>query len=237
MNLGDEVMADAKEKEIYHNLILTKEGIRDKYFDELVKHLIKQLKELNLPVYSELQEVLRSAGFSKVPSKSAFNEFVDDDVLRLLSPLLTFDNPDNSIYDIAGFTIFEFQIMRKWLTKDKGAQYDKLKKDLVELDAQRQELEEELTALKAKDAETITYVDFLNKLVSTQSSVRILTGEFDVGSLLDASTELMNIAVRLGDNDIIYYLGLMNVENESQTVAAYYKAVEYCLKKIKQNLE
>ncbi len=116
-------------------------------------------------------------------------------------------------------------------------QYDKLKEDLVKLDIQRQELEAQLTAIKAKNAKTLTYVDFLNKLVSTQSSEMILTGEFDVGSLINASSELMNIAESLGDNDIIYYLGLMNAENESQTVAAYYKAVEYCLKKIKQNLE
>ena len=116
-------------------------------------------------------------------------------------------------------------------------QYDKLKKDLVELDTQRQELEEELTALKAKNTETLTYVDFLDKLVSTQKSEMILSGQFDVGSLIDSSTGLTNIAESLGDNDIIYYLGLMNAENESQTVTAYYKAVEYCLKKIKQNLE
>ncbi len=116
-------------------------------------------------------------------------------------------------------------------------QYDRLKNDLVELDIQRQELEAQLTALKAKNAETLTYVDFLNKLVSTQSSEMILSGQFDVGSLIDSSTELTSVAESLGDSDIIYYLGLMNAENESQTVTAYYKVIEYCLKKLKQNLE
>lgn len=116
-------------------------------------------------------------------------------------------------------------------------QYDKLKEDLVELDIQRQELLAELAAIEDKDLETRTYVSFLEKLVSTQSSERILTGEFDVVSLINAKAELMSAAENLGDNDITYYLGLMDGEKESQTVAAYYKAIEYCFKKIKQNLE
>ena len=116
-------------------------------------------------------------------------------------------------------------------------QYDRLKKDLVELDIQHRELEAQFTALKAKNAETLTYVDFLNKLVSTQSSEMILSGQFDVGSLIDASTGLTNMAESLGDSDITYYLGLMDAENESQTVTAYYKVIEYCLKKLKQKLE
>ena len=116
-------------------------------------------------------------------------------------------------------------------------QYDRLRKDLAEMDAQRQELQGELTALKAKDAETLAYVDFLDKLVSTQKSETILSGQFDVGSLIDSSTELMNVAENLGDSDIIYYLGLMDAENEGQTVTAYYKVIEYCLKKLRLNLE
>ena len=123
-------------------------------------------------------------------------------------------------------------------------QYDKLKEDLVALDVQRQELEgkvatleEELATLKEKNEKTRAYVDFLEKLVSTQSSERILMGEFDVESLVDSEAELMSTAESLGDNEVIYYLGLMNHENESQTVGAYYKVIEYCLKNMKQNLE
>ncbi len=123
-------------------------------------------------------------------------------------------------------------------------QYDTLRKDLAELDAQRQELEgklavieAELTAFKAKNAETLAYAEFLDKLVSTQKSETILSGQFDVGSLIDSNAELMSVAENLGDNDIIYYLGLMNGDNESQTVTAYYKVIEYCLKKMNQNLE
>ena len=120
-------------------------------------------------------------------------------------------------------------------------QYDKLREDLAEMDIQRQELEVELETIKAeneeKDAEMRAYVGFLEKLVSTQSSERILTGEFDVDSLVDAKDALTDVAESLGDNEITYYLGLMNRENGSQTVAAYYKVVEYCLKKMKQNLQ
>lgn len=123
-------------------------------------------------------------------------------------------------------------------------QYDKLKEDLAELDVQHQELvnelvalEEEYAALKEKNAKTLTYVGFLVKLASTQSSERILTGEFDVESLVDLKDELMDYAENLGDNEIQYYLGLINRWNQSETVAAYYKVVEYCLKKMKQNLE
>jgi predicted nuclease with TOPRIM domain len=120
-------------------------------------------------------------------------------------------------------------------------QYDKLREDLAEMDIQRQELEAELETIKEeneeKDAEMRAYVGFLEKLVSTQSSERILTGEFDVDSLVDAKDTLTDAAESLGDNEITYYLGLMNRENGSQTVAAYYKVVEYCLKKMKQNLQ
>ena len=116
-------------------------------------------------------------------------------------------------------------------------QYDKLRKDLAELDAQHQELEAELTALEAKTAETLAYVNFLDKLVSTQKSEMILSGQFDVGSLVDSSAELTSVAESLGNSDISYYLGLMDAENEGQTVTAYYKVIEYCLKKMKQNLE
>ncbi len=116
-------------------------------------------------------------------------------------------------------------------------QYDKLRKDLAELDAQHQELEAELTALEAKNAETLAYVNFLDKLVSTQKSEMILSGQFDVASLINSKAELTSIAESLGDGEISYYLGLMDAENKGQTVTAYYKVIEYCLKKMKQNLE
>ena len=127
-------------------------------------------------------------------------------------------------------------------------QYDKLKEDLVDLDVQRQELEAEVATLEAEIAElratniatntaTRAYVVFLEKLISTQSSERILTGEFDVESLIKSSTLLTINAEELGDSKITYYLGLFNSENETQTVAAYYKTIEYCLKEIKQNLK
>jgi len=123
-------------------------------------------------------------------------------------------------------------------------QYDKLKEDLAELDVQRQglvnelaTLEDEFAAFKAKNEQTLAYVGFLVKLVSTQSSERILIGEFDVESLVNSKDELMDAAESLADSEIHYYLGLVNLDNPSEAVAAYYKAVEYCLKKMKNNLE
>ena len=116
-------------------------------------------------------------------------------------------------------------------------QYDKLRQDIAALDTERQQLRAELTALKAKNAETLAYVMFLDKLESTQISVKILSGQFDTGSLISASANLTSLAKNLADNnEIIYSLGLMKPGNDSQTVQAYYKIVEYCLKKIKQNL-
>lgn len=123
-------------------------------------------------------------------------------------------------------------------------QYDQLKKDLAELDIQRQELQSELetikaelTAVKAKNTATVAFVRFLEKLVATQSSEKILAGEFDVESLVNAKGELMSAAESLGDSDITYYLGLLDRNNKSQTIGAYYKVIEYCLKDIKKNLE
>lgn len=116
-------------------------------------------------------------------------------------------------------------------------QYGKLRQDLAALDTERQELRAELTALKTKNAEALAYVRFLDKLESTQSSEKILLGQFDVDSLISAKGELTSLANNLGDNEIVYFLGLMKTDNESQTVPAYYKVIEYCLKKIKQKLE
>ncbi len=127
-------------------------------------------------------------------------------------------------------------------------QYDKLKEDLVALDVQRAELETEVESLKAdievlelkdklEDAETRNYVLFLEKMMSTQSSERILTGEFDVASLVSSKDALIKLAEDLGGSEISYYLELMDSDNETQTVAAYYKTMEYCFKEMKQTLE
>jgi chorismate mutase len=116
-------------------------------------------------------------------------------------------------------------------------QYDQLKKDLAALDTERQELQTELAAIKAKNTETLAYVEFLEKLVTTQSSEKLLAGEFDAESLVNAKDELMSAAQSLEDSDINYYLGLLDRNNESQTIAAYYKVIEYCLKDMRKNLE
>ena len=115
-------------------------------------------------------------------------------------------------------------------------QYDKLRQDIAALDTERQQLSTELAALKTKNAKTLAYVAFLDKLESTQISVKILSGQFDTSSLINASANLTSMAKDLRDNEIVYSLGLMKPDNDSQTVQAYYKIVEYCLKKIKQNL-
>ena len=130
-------------------------------------------------------------------------------------------------------------------------QYDKLKKDIAELDTERKELKAELQivkvelhtvkaelqTIKEQNAKTLAYIEFLNKLIFIQSLEMIVSGEFDVEALADSATELTSAAERLGDNNIIYYLGLIDPDNESQSIAAYYKVIEYCLKKMKQNLE
>jgi len=115
-------------------------------------------------------------------------------------------------------------------------QYDKLRQDIAALDTERQQLRAELTALKTKNAETLAYVAFLEKLEATQSSEKILSGKFDVGSLLDAKSELTGLANKLGNNEIVSFLDLMKPDNDSQTLPAYYKIIQICLNKIKQNL-
>lgn len=122
-------------------------------------------------------------------------------------------------------------------------QYDKLKEDLVELDEQRNVLEaelasvtEELETIKTSTKDIRMFVDFLAKLVSTQSSEMLLVGEFDTEALIEAKDELVASGDKLGDEDISYYLTLIDPENEDQTVAVYYKIIEYCLKNIKEKL-
>ncbi len=127
-------------------------------------------------------------------------------------------------------------------------QYDKLKEDLVALDMKRAELEAEVESLKADitalqaaqqaiNSETRAYIVFIERMVSTQSSERILTGEFDVESLVKSKDVLIETAKDLEESNISYYLELMNSENESQTVAAYYKTMEYCFKQMKKILQ
>ena len=123
-------------------------------------------------------------------------------------------------------------------------QYDKLKKELEDLDTERKELhaevrrlEIELAMIKNKNADTLDYVEFLDKLIFTPSLGIIVSGEFDVEALADSATKLKSYTERLGDSEIDFYLGLINPEHRSQSIAAYYKIVEICLKKTKQNLK
>ena len=123
-------------------------------------------------------------------------------------------------------------------------QYDKLKEDLEKLDEKRTELEQEVDSLsleldeiKEKNTEVRTYIDFLVQLVSTQNSESLLKGEFDVEALVQEKDKLLESAVKLKDSEIEYYISLISPENEAQTVGVYYKAIERCLKEIKQELE
>lgn len=127
-------------------------------------------------------------------------------------------------------------------------QYDKLKEDLEALDVKRAELELEIDSLTeniellkaedaAEDAVTIRYVRFLEKIISTQSSERLLSGEFDVDSLVNSKEVLNEMANELGDSKVGYYLELFDSNNSTQTVAAYYKTIEYCFKEMKLNLQ
>ncbi|MFC1988787.1 hypothetical protein ACFLVJ_03025 [Chloroflexota bacterium] len=131
-------------------------------------------------------------------------------------------------------------------------QYDQLKDDLDALDIERQELrvkvaeletkltalETELASIREKTPVTLSYINFLNKMVSTQSSAKILEGEFDVEALVGARDGLITDAKNLvGEDEITYLLNLMDSENESRTVSVYYKIIEICIKNMKQNLE
>lgn len=122
-------------------------------------------------------------------------------------------------------------------------QYDKLKEDLVKLDNERTALAEELAytsaeleIIKENNKEVRTYIDFMLLLVNTQSTEKQLSGDFDAEALVTAKDQLIEASEKLEDNDIHYYLSLINPENEAQTAGAYYKAIEYCIKNIKQKL-
>lgn len=136
-------------------------------------------------------------------------------------------------------------------------QYDQLKADLEALDVQRRDLVEEVIALsgqvealqaqvanligdvkanKLHDLAALAYIDFLDKLVSTQTEL-ILRGQFDIEALVEASEELMEEAAGLENSEIIYYLGLMTPDNQIATVGAYYKIIEETVKKIRTHLQ
>ena len=129
-------------------------------------------------------------------------------------------------------------------------QYDKLKEDLEKLDEQRTELAQEVSFLsmevsslsmeleeiKVKNTEVRAYIDFLVQLVSTQNTESLLAGEFDTNALVESKEKLLESAENLKDSEIEYYLSLINPENEAETVGVYYKAIEKCLKEIKQEL-
>jgi septal ring factor EnvC (AmiA/AmiB activator) len=122
-------------------------------------------------------------------------------------------------------------------------QYDKLKEDISLLNEQTETLKtelEEVTAalntIKEKNSEVRQYLDFMVQLISTQSSEGLLAGEFDVIALANAKDALVTAAGILQDSDISYYVSLIDAEKEAETVGAYYKAIEYCLKNIRQKL-
>jgi hypothetical protein len=97
-------------------------------------------------------------------------------------------------------------------------------------------LSTELEEIKTKNTEVRAYIDFLVQLVSTQNSESLLEGEFDTNALVDSKERLLESAEKLKDSDIEYYLSLISPENEAETVGVYYKAIERCLKEIKQEL-
>ena len=138
---------------------------------------------------------------------------------------------------LVGFLLVFILLLSSCYPELSVQQYDKLRQDIANLNTESQGLQSELTALKTKNAETLAYVMFLDKLEATQSSEKLLSGQFDAGSLIRASGNLTSLANSLNDNDITYLLGLMKPGNESQAVQAYYKIIEDCLKKMKQNLE
>ena len=74
------------------------------------------------------------------------------------------------------------------------------------------------------------------QLIATQNSESLLKGEFDVAALAAAKDALLESANKLEDQDIHYYMTLIDEENEAETVGAYYKAIEYCIKNIKLEL-
>jgi len=127
----NEMTTDYREREIWYSLVLSKEGIRDKYFDELVDNLIREIAKLKLPVWDELK-ALFSQHLSYIPSKSElppdlpWNEYSH----RLLCSLIEVYHPREFIYNIGNLTLFEFQIARSWIPENKVSDFNKIKKDM-----------------------------------------------------------------------------------------------------------
>jgi hypothetical protein len=135
--MNENMITDYQEREIWYSLILSKEGPRDKTFDNLVEELIKKLKQLKLPVWDELLNLLKAPGAPpnslELLEKSELPE--DKSTKRLFSSLVGLNNPNTlttSTWDLKTCW-FEFQIQKSWIPKDRGPQYDKLKKDIQAL--------------------------------------------------------------------------------------------------------
>jgi len=123
-------------------------------------------------------------------------------------------------------------------------QYDKLRAELEAMDIERNESKAELAAIQAEKAdfdankaETLAYVEFLDTLLSAERGAMILYGQLDIAAVSDYKDELASAAEQLGDSELTYYVELIDPDNGSQSIAAYYKIIEGCLQKIKQNLK
>ena len=123
-------------------------------------------------------------------------------------------------------------------------QYDKLRAELEAMDIERNELKAELAAIKAEQAdfdankaEILAYVELLDKLVSTERGAMIRYGQFEVAVVSEYKAELTSAAKQLQDDEITYYLDLIDPNNRGQSIAAYYQIMERCLQKIEQNLK
>ena len=92
-------------------------------------------------------------------------------------------------------------------------------------------------AIKTKNVKTLAYVEFMDKLIFVQNLDMIVSGEFDVEALAEATPGLIDEAEKLDDSEIIYYLSLITSDKESQSIAAYYKVIECVLKKMRENLK
>jgi cell division protein FtsB len=146
---------------------------------------------------------------------------------------------------LTGFFIALILLLSSCYPKLSVQQYDKLRQDIAALNTESEVLTGNVTALKAElasvrsdNAEALAYLNFMEKLISTQNSEKVLSGrgEFDVASLLAANKELIVMANDIKDSEIAYLLGIMIPNNDDQTITAYYKIIEKCIKKIKQDL-
>jgi hypothetical protein len=146
---------------------------------------------------------------------------------------------------LTGFIIVFILLLSACYPKLSVQQYDKLRQDITSLNTESKALTDNVTSLQAQlasvkkeNTEALGYVNFLEKLISTQNSEKVLSGkgEFDVGTLLNANKDLTAMANDMSDSEIAYLLGLMKPNNDDQTITAYYKIIEKCIKNIKQDL-